>query len=194
MGIATNKGADRQGRDFYPTPRKAFAPLIPYLPKTGLIWEPAWGDGRLVQWMRAAGREAAGDDLARGYDFLLDEQKRDCIVTNPPFSLGLQFSQHAVALAAEVFLLLPLSALGGQYRRAWYQAHEPSALFPLAERPAFAMGCRCACGHKWMLALESARPKACPSCGAGGVKVSTTDAMEYAWFYWGPRHRGIIHL
>ncbi len=160
---ATNRGAIRNASDFYPTPSTAFLPLLPYLDKQKLYWEPACGDGRLIRQMQQAGISANGRDLNDGYDFLLSDTQFDGIVTNPPFSLALEFCNKAISCSAETFMLLRLNFLGAQKRRSWWQAHEPSALFVLSERPCF-------------------------------TNDGKTDATDYAWFYWGERHKGIFHL
>lgn len=195
---ATNRGAVRVEADFYPTPESAFRPLIPYLPREDRIWEPAWGDKRLVNWMLKAGIPAWGGDLndpERPLDFLKDITPRYCNVTNPPFSLAFRFCKHSVANAAHTFMLLRLSFLGAQARRDWFRKNEPSALFVLSERPSFVMSVKCAvkCGYKAMLPIESARPRVCPGCGKA-VRISTSDAADYAWFYFGDMHKGIYHL
>jgi hypothetical protein len=170
---ATNRGTERNAQDFYSTPESAFKPLLEFLPYDVDYWEPAQGDGRLVQWLTSAGRRAAGADLSQGTDFLKDTRRRQFIITNPPFSIvclrgefaGVEggFLPHALSLAPEVMFLLRLNYLGARYRRDFFRAHEPSAIFVLSERPRF---------H-----------------GASG-----TDACEYGWFYWGKRWRGIKHL
>jgi len=134
---ATNRGAIRNERDFYPTPITAFTPLFPYIPKYRTIWEPAKGDGRLVFELRRNGFFAYGNDLNAGYDFLKDDSIREVIITNPPFSLGLEFAQNAVRLSSTVFMLLPLNFLGSLKRREWFVKNEPSALFVLSKRPSF---------------------------------------------------------
>lgn len=160
---ATNRGAVRRESDFYATPLSAFTPLLPYLDELKNHWEPAWGDGRLVKEMKRVGIEAFGADANCGVDFLKDEERRQCIITNPPYSLAFEFCQHAVAHANEVFMLLRLNFLASKKRREWFKVNEPSALFVLSERPCF-------------------------------TDDGKTDATEYAWFYWGNRHKGIIHL
>lgn len=134
---ATNRGTIRQESDFYPTPRSAFHPLLPFLPRDAEIWEPAQGDGRLVLYMRRYGLRALGADLNSGYDFLSDATARACIVTNPPFSLALEFCSHALEVSSEVFLLLRLNFLGSQNRKQWWVDHEPRCLFVLSRRPSF---------------------------------------------------------
>lgn len=165
---ATNRGAVRNERDFYATPKSAFEPLLPYIKAVDkVVWEPACGDLRLIKWMRDYGIQAYGSDIALpsdGEDFLKSDGYQDeCIVTNPPYSLAFEFCQHSVAMSEHVFLLLRLNFLASQKRREWFKAHEPSALFILSERPSF----------------------------TGNGK---TDATDYAWFYWGWVWTGIFHL
>lgn len=215
---ATNRGAVRNERDFYPTPLSAFTPLTTYLwDGDGMIWEPACGDGRLVNETRRCGLNCWGSDIepqgdAQKIDFIsLDpafESSAYAIVTNPPFSLAFEFCQQARKLSEETFLLLPLNFLASRKRRKWLQENEPGSLFVLSDRPSFCMVCHCkkrtalvgdvgatvGCDHKWTLAPDSPRPKSCPTCGAASPKVTTSDACDYAWFYWGKRHSGIIHL
>ena len=169
---ATNRGAVRDPKDFYATPLTAFMPLIPFLPKVK-TWEPACGDGRLVRAMLASGIDAWGSDLfpqdgTVPVDFLAVEMgHHPCIVTNPPFSLGLEFADRAIASAEHVFLLLRLNFLGAKKRKIWWIDHEPNAIFVLSDRPKF-------CKNK--------------------KGKMATDACEYGWFYWGPLHEGIHHL
>ncbi len=164
---STNRGAVRADRDFYPTPKEAFDPLIAYLPKTQ-IWEPCCGDSRLIKWMREAGLDADGSDLELGCDFLKDYTPRDCIVTNPPFSIAQEIADHALTLCSELFLLQRINWLGSQKRSVWWRNHEPDCLFILSKRPSFTDN--------------------------GITGRSGTDSCEYAWFYWGNLHKGIKHL
>ena len=136
---ATNRGSKRHAADFYATPESAFKPLLPFLkamPEP--IWEPACGDGRLLRWMHLDEIDAKGNDIGRnGYDFLQDNAQRAAIITNPPFSLALEFCDHAINHAPNVFMLLRLNFLGSQKRRDWWRRNPPAALFILSERPSF---------------------------------------------------------
>lgn len=197
---ATNRGAERVESDLYPTPLAAFRPLLPLIKQLGVpVWEPACGDGRLITYMRdEGGMQAFGDDLRNGYDFLKSEAHHDCIVTNPPFSIALDFCRHALAHANNVFMLLRLGFLASEDRRPFWQAHPPRALFILCKRPGFIMSCKCPlkeCKHAWTLPIESVRPRQCVKCGFHQVKISTSDSADYAWVHWGSRITpGIHHL
>lgn len=144
---STNRGAVRNAADFYPTPESAFRPLLAHLPRDVEYWEPACGDGRLIAWGRQAGLAINGSDLEN--DFLKDETRRRFILTNPPFTLAKEFCDHALALAPEVLMLLRLNFLGAQKRRAWWQQHEPAALFVLSARPDFTGGGGDSCDYAW---------------------------------------------
>ena len=192
---STNRGAERNERDFYPTPRTAFLPLIGFLPTTLSIWEPACGDGRLIEMMAAYGLCAGGSDLKNGYDYLEDVTYRECVVTNPPFILAMDFCDHAIRLSGETFLLLRLNFLGSQKRGPWFKCNEPSALFVLSDRPSFVQSITCReCGWKARIAAEEVRPDSCGVCASTKIKITNSDSCEYAWFYWGHRHSGIKHL
>lgn len=146
---ATNRGAKREANDNYATPDYAFKPIIPYLPKFTMIWEPACGDSRLVTWMRESGLNASGNDMIHGYDFLKDLSNNLFIITNPPFSLALEFCDHAIKHADEVMMLLRLNFLGSQKRKEWFKLHEPNAIFVLSDRPDFTGRGGDACEYGW---------------------------------------------
>lgn len=137
---ATNRGAKRIEGDFYATPESAFKPVIPFLFKLPQpILDPAEGDGRLVRWMRESGIMAFGRDISSGGgDFLKSVAVAEkTIVTNPPFSLALEFCQHALQLSDNVAMLLRLNFLAGIKRRAWWRENPPNAICVLSKRPSF---------------------------------------------------------
>lgn len=211
---SANRGSKRIESDFYPTPIKSFNPLLPYLPKDKLIWEPACGDGRLIRRMSEFGLEASGSDLNEGFNFILDKTKRHCIVTNPPFSIAKSFVTHSLDVSQETFMLLRLNFLGSKERKEWWRKHEPNALFILSERPNFVVSVKCVskkissvkmpvkgdafpvkCDFRKFFSIEEKGliPKRCPCCD-GKLTRTSSDSCEYAWFYWGSRYSGIIHL
>lgn len=161
---STNRGAKRKENDFYATPGRAFMSILPYLPKTLNCSDPAAGDGRLIKWMMESGRIAWGCDLTHGFtcvddvitidpdsgvDFLKDDQFREVVVTNPPFSLAQEFIHHSLQVADETFMLLRLNFLGAQKRAEWWKSHEPDAIFVLSERPDFTGGGGDSCEYAW---------------------------------------------
>lgn len=139
---ATNRGAVRNASDFYATPKGAFDPILPFIAQVSAnVWEPACGDGRLIKWMNESGKILAdGSDINAKIsptNFLTDSQYRECIVTNPPFSLAFNFCQHGVHFSEHLFLLLRLNFLASGKRKVWFIENEPDALFVLSSRPSF---------------------------------------------------------
>ena len=89
MGKRSN--FERREADFYPTPRAAVLPLIPYLRASGIrtFAEPCAGDGALVRHLESFGlRCVYSGDIRSGQDALaLDHYgAADAIITNPPWS------------------------------------------------------------------------------------------------------------
>ena len=87
MGKRSN--FERREADFYPTPRAAVLPLIPYLRGIRTFAEPCAGDGALVRHLVSFGfRCVYSDDIRNGQDALAVDAYggADAIVTNPPWS------------------------------------------------------------------------------------------------------------
>ncbi len=149
---STNRGSKRVAADAYFTPEAAFRPLLAHLLPGIEYWEPACGDRRLINWLREKpGFVADGDDLTNGYDFLKDNTVRGCILTNPPYSLALEFCDHALRHAPEVIMLLRLNFLGAQKRYDWWTKNEPNALYILSERPDFTGGGGDSTEYAWFI-------------------------------------------
>ena len=90
MGKRSN--FERREADFYPTPRAAVVPLIPYLRGIRTFAEPCAGDGALVRHLEEFGlRCVYGGDICDGQDALAlaDYGAADAIITNPPWSRDL---------------------------------------------------------------------------------------------------------
>ena len=86
MGKRSN--FERREADFYPTPRAAAVPLIPYLCGIRSFAEPCAGDGALVRHLEEFGlRCVYAGDIRTGQDALeLDHYgAADAIITNPPY-------------------------------------------------------------------------------------------------------------
>ena len=89
MGKRSN--FERREADFYPTPRAAVLPLIPYLRGSGIqnFAEPCAGDGALVRHLEPFGlRCVYSGDIRTGQDALAlnHYDAADAIITNPPWS------------------------------------------------------------------------------------------------------------
>lgn len=176
---ATNRGSERIALDGYPTPTwlsEAMMPyLIPYAPR--LVLEPACGEGKLTEVLERMLPNAIIDqsDIAAPYyqDFLTLEPtpKYDLIITNPPFSLAIEFAQHAMKFRrcemSLVCLLLRVNFLGSRKRAEWLRANMPTSHVTPA-RPSFG------------------------KLNKHGKKG--TDATEYAWMLWDGHPRPTVIL
>jgi hypothetical protein len=83
---------ERREADFYPTPRAAVVPLIPYLRGVRNFAEPCAGDGALVRHLESFGlRCVYSGDIRTGQDALAlnDYGAADLIISNPPWSRDL---------------------------------------------------------------------------------------------------------
>src|SRR6266436_4873327 len=79
----------RREADFYPTPRAAVVPLIPYLRGIRRYAETCGGDGTLVRHLEEFGlRCVYAGDIRTGQDALALDQygAADAIITNPPYT------------------------------------------------------------------------------------------------------------
>jgi hypothetical protein len=81
----------RRDADFYPTPRAAVVPLIPFLKGIRTFAEPCCGGGDLVRHLKGFGlRCVYCGDIRTGQDALATSSYAgDCIITNPPYARDL---------------------------------------------------------------------------------------------------------
>lgn len=169
----------RQPLDFYATPTPVIDAILPHLPLGGRILEPAAGDGQILRVLGYAGFPLAnisaieidegranqctqlGFDCIHGDALSVDWPAASLVFTNPPFTLGLQFAQKAIAHVAPhggtVAMLLRLTFLESRERAAFHRAN-PSDVYVLPARPKFVNG--------------------------------ATDTVTSAWFVWGPGRGG----
>lgn len=164
-----NNLGQRRKSDFYETPYSMTQQLLdhePFAPEK-ITLEPACGDGAILRVLHSNRFAAWGYDAET--DFLQETRSVDQIITNPPFSLALDFILRAKYVARDKFaFLLPLSYLHGKERldRVYSDCD-----FPLARVHVF---CR--------------YPMLGDPLRADG-KYST-GMMVYAWFVWERSHEG----
>lgn len=121
MGNTKPPMATGRPNDFQ-TPPYALDPLLPYLYKNSVIWEPACGKGYLVDEFRRLGYTTIGTDILTGQDFFTYEpEDYNCIITNPPFRLKGQFWERCCELGKPFALLMPLTALETKKRQRLMQ-------------------------------------------------------------------------
>ena len=135
--------ANREKNDFYATPEESTEKLLNVVTFRGRIYEPCCGQVHISEVLVKHGYEVFSSDLVdRGYgtprvDFLMETQKHDNIVTNPPFKNALEFAERALELSRyKVALLLKLSFLEGVARRNFFRSYPPEKVWVFSQRQA----------------------------------------------------------
>ncbi len=184
---STNRGAARLTQDRYYTPASAIDPMLPLLrlDEVESFVEPCRGGGAIYDRIHAPRKGYA--EIDEGIDYLNAQMLSayvNLIVTNPPFSLALDFLQKSLTEADTVVYLLRLNFLASQTRKPFWQRYQPSHVFVLSERPVFAWYCkdRKGCGAQY----RPNETKVCVDCGEP-VRPQT-DSIEYARFVWDRNH------
>jgi len=114
--------------------------------------EPAAGDGAIIRavarmdvtWIAAEKRAVELGPLFRLtapvciVDFLAWQPpcRLTVAITNPPYSLAMEFVEHALTMADNVAMLLRLNFLASEKRAGFMRAHPPD-VYVLPNRPSF---------------------------------------------------------
>lgn len=115
------------------TPTYALDPLLPYLRREWVIWEPAAGEGNIARALRELGytvvasdilTDHIGDGVEGGRDLFAWQPARwDVIVTNPPYSVKFGVYERCYQLGKPFALLLPVETLGAGASQKLYRQH-----------------------------------------------------------------------
>ena len=142
----------RRPLDFYPTPPHATQALIGRERFTGLILEPACGDGAVVRVLRKQGYNVEATDIRKGQDFFERTEPVPNIITNPPYRHSLDFILHAKKLAThKIAMLLPVEFLHGGTRYELFQDRRfpLKVVYVFASRLRFGSETNATVGHAW---------------------------------------------
>ena len=134
--------------DFYETPPQATAALLAVEKFTPKIWEPACGRGAISKELKRLGFDVISTDLYdHGYgepdhDFLVTDYGvragTTSIITNPPFSLALEFAQRGVEFInqtdGKMALLARLQWLESIRRKGFFESSPLSAVWIFSRR------------------------------------------------------------
>lgn len=137
------KKENRRELDFYPTPPEVTIALMEFLKSIGYplphsCWEPACGDGAMVNVLKKYIPQVDGTDIKNGYDYLkLHYTRYQSIITNPPFNLSEQFIKKALNEAPLVAMLLKSQYWHAKKRYELFMQHKPACILPLTWRPDF---------------------------------------------------------
>jgi hypothetical protein len=146
FGTAITK---KSAEDFYETPEIATQQLVSCYAIAPRVWEPACGRGAIARVLLRNTIDVLATDLKSykygrsGVDFL--ECKKNPvdgdIITNPPYSLALEFCQHAVELQEgtrnRVFMLLRLDFLASLHRRTFLETSQLKEVLIFSRRLRF---------------------------------------------------------
>lgn len=160
-----NVSGKRRKSDFYETPYSITQQFLEYnlIDKNNKILEPSCGDGAIVKVLKDNNySNVIGKDISSGSDFLLEEEKYDIIITNPPFSLALEFILKAKQLCDKFCFFLPWSYMHGKER---YDKIYTKTDFPLSEVYVYT---------RYPLLGEKLRDDG----------KYNTGMMVYAWYVW----------
>ena len=142
--VGSNVRGDRQKDDYYATPPHATQALLDVETFDGSIYEPCCGEGHIAKVLEENGYDVESADLIdRGYgnvnlDFLLEHDKRQNIITNPPFSLALDFAEKALDLGVKkLAILVRLQFLEGVKRGELFKVHPPKNIYVFSKRLSF---------------------------------------------------------
>ncbi len=182
----TEKKTKRRANDSYQTPPEIVAPLLDLVDwsRVRSFLEPCRGAGNIFDPVeRKMGCYGFGlcewRELADGRDYLTaDHLPVDLIITNPPFTLALEFLRKSLEEAATVIYLLPLGFLSSAERREFWAANPPTNLITISKRPCFVWVCAKRDCHG---SAPSGTPE-CPACG--GRLRRQTDFSDVGWYVW----------
>lgn len=173
LGASYLASGDRPREDYYATHPDMVRDLLNAgAPLRKCVWEPACGAGHIVNVLRERGHDVYATDIVdRGcpdfqqWDFLWEFESCPAgdvdIITNPPYTAGLEFVDRALAYVqpgANVWMLLRLQFLEGKARRRLYDVAPPADVWVFSERRTCAKN--------------------------GDFSKADGGAVAYAWFHW----------
>lgn len=155
---ATNRGRERNDRDFYETPQDCILNFLShYKLKNGIILDPGSGSGAFPKAIRKVGytnqidacdiddmvlsiEEADNKHLVNFMDFNSD-YAYNTIIGNPPYNLAEEFIRKSFELVDstdfEIIFLLRLNFLESIKRHDFWQEFPVNQLYVLSKRPSF---------------------------------------------------------
>jgi len=134
---------ERNKGDFYPTPSFALLPLLEIERFDGSILEPCCGEGHISNVLIENGYNVTSRDLYnRGYgetgvDFLFMPAHKsfDNVITNPPYTLALEFCEAALLVAnKKVAMLMKINFLEGVKRKKFFEKAPLKTVYVFSKR------------------------------------------------------------
>lgn len=196
---ATNRSDVRRADDFYSTPEWCVDALGTVFSFGPSCLDPCAGTGAIMRAVAKTYTMAMGLELdqaradqcgASCCDALERQHWPDVysIVTNPPYSLAMEFVTKALQQECDggVAMLLRLSWLASRERREFHLGHRAD-VYVLSKRPSFVMDLKWKHSRCPVIIQDLKNKPRCEmeSGHVGGCMKLGTDAAEYAWFVWG---------
>lgn len=140
-----NTRGDRHARDFYRTPEWVVDRLLSVVHiGDRTVWEPACGDGAIVERLASHGCNVVGTDIHDyGSNTVLDflqatDNYGAVVVTNPPFVLAEEFITKCFELGIhDICLLLKSDFWAAKRRKPLFEKHPPACVYALTKRADF---------------------------------------------------------
>lgn len=176
LGSSNHVPEEREAFDYYATDPRAVEMLLELEKFAPVIWEPACGSGHISKVLQEHGYEVISTDLIyRGFgettptDFITTTIKDfdGDIITNPPYSMGLEFVRHALEVIQtgnKVAMFLKIQFLEGQKRGEFFKENPPKTVYVSRSR--------LACYKN------------------GDMTGSPESAIAYGWYVWEKGFKG----
>ncbi len=156
LAAITQQDSNRDS-DHYATPINVIEELFKREKFNGVIHDPCCGDFRIMDVANRFGYEATGDDILLSGKSFFDvshwsTNRHDNIVTNPPYSIAIDFLLHALAVSDTVAMLLPINFLAGVERfKEVHQIYRLASLYVFARRLNFGSSNPPPTDHAWFV-------------------------------------------
>lgn len=144
LGASNHSKSEREENDYYATRPEDVKKLLDIEKFSNNIWEPACGGGHISEVLKRNGYKVYSTDLIdRGYgdeffDFFSTKNVfNGDIITNPPYSMALEFLKHSLDRIKEgnkIAMLLKIQFLEGKARGKFYKTNPPKNVYVFSER------------------------------------------------------------
>lgn len=171
IGATNHSKTEREKNDYYATPKEATVAILENIKKSENVFEPCVGGGHIANELyEYYDKVYCSDIINRGhfdtnvcsfFDFQNMPLSNCDIITNPPYSMALDFVKHGYKILQDgctMAMLLRLNFLEGQKRGAFFQKHPPNRVLVFSKRVTCAMN--------------------------GDFEKYKSGAQAYAWFVW----------
>lgn len=184
LGASNHTEHDRAEYDFYATEPKAVEELLKVENFDGSVWENCCGMGHISEALIKSGYKVISTDLIdRGYGrgdidfFKCDASLADNIVTNPPYSVALEWTEHCLDIlhkGNKLALFLPIQFLESEKRIKLFRERPPVRIWVASNR--------LLCGINGDFTAKDKDGNIVVN--KDGTTKRMSSAKCYAWFVW----------